>query len=162
MTPKALRSAATLLDSFGTLTLATQSQQGPWAAALFYARDEKLNLYFISDNSSRHVLELIENEAVAITVNGDHKTWKNIRGLQISGTAERVGPEERARVEELYLSKFADLKQLLTAPSTAGEQRIASEFRASDFFRVRPKTIRVIDNRKEFGHTEEILVAGHV
>ena len=157
MTPEDFTTIGTFLDSCGTLTLATYGPAGPWAASLFFARDRQLNLYFISSRKSRHVQDLLASGTVAVTVNADHKEWKGIRGLQIYGAAERLDQDERPEAEGLYLQKFTDLRQLLSAPSTAAERMISHEFQASDFYRIRPATIRMIDNTKGFGHIEEFL-----
>lgn len=160
MTPEDIRTIGSFLDSFGTMTLATHGPVGPWAASLFFARDEQLNLYFISSMHSNHVKELLAADTVAVTVNADHKEWKDIRGLQIFGTAQHLEQDERSEAEGLYLQKFENMRHVLSAPSTAAERKISEKFLASDFFCIRPKMIRIIDNTKGFGHTEEFIVGG--
>lgn len=84
------------LDDFSSLTLATSGPDGAWAAAVFFARDDALNLYFISSPRSRHVRNLQTENVISVTVNGDHDDWSDIRGLQISGLAEAVQPDNSA------------------------------------------------------------------
>ncbi|MDP2744488.1 MAG: pyridoxamine 5'-phosphate oxidase family protein, partial [Dehalococcoidia bacterium] len=37
------------LKEHNAMTLATLSEGQPWAAAVFYVHDDRLNLYFLSD-----------------------------------------------------------------------------------------------------------------
>lgn len=159
MNPGDIATVGSFLDSFSTLTLATYGPTGPWAASLFFARDEELNLYFMSSRRTRHVKDLLTEPTVAVTVNEDHNNWTDIRGLQISGTAEVVAENGRADAAELYLQKFSDVRHILSAPSTDAEGKIAESFMASEFIRIRPKTIRMIDNIKGFGHKAEFVLS---
>ncbi len=67
-----IATVGSFLDSLSTLTLATYGPAGPWAASLFFARDEECNLYFISSQSSRHVQDLLTEPNVAVTVKWGH------------------------------------------------------------------------------------------
>ena len=159
MTPDNIVTVGSFLDLFSTLTLATHGPAGPWAASLFFARDAELNLYFISSRSTRHAKDLLADRTVAVTVNADHDNWKDIRGLQISGTAEIVTENGKADAADLYLQKFSDVRHILAGPSTDAERKIAASFIASEFFRIRPRTVRMIDNIKGFGHTAEFVLS---
>jgi len=157
MTPEEYSAVGAFLDSCGTLTLATSGPDGAWAASLFFSRDAQLNLYFISSGETRHVQDLLANPSVAVTVNSDYTEWAPIKGLQIAGTAERLGDGERVEAERLYFDKFKDLGRLLADPASEAERKIGRAFRASSFFCVRPKRIRLIDNTKGFGYSQEYL-----
>ncbi|MCH8182877.1 MAG: pyridoxamine 5'-phosphate oxidase family protein [Proteobacteria bacterium] len=155
LTPAAAKTVGDFLGSHTTMTLATSGEDGPWAAALFYAHDSDLNLYFISAKDTRHAADIERNPRVAVAVNAQHKDWSDIRGLQIGGVAEIVPPDQRAGAVETYLAKFPDFRPLFSAPRDEQESRIARAFAASPFYRVRPNRIRLIDNRKSFGHRDE-------
>lgn len=158
LTPEAAKAVGAVLGSHTTMTLATNGADGPWAAALFYAHDSDLNLYFISAPGTRHAADIERDPKVAVAVNAQHKDWSDIRGLQISGVAEIVPPDQRPGAVEIYLAKFPDLRPLFSAPRDEQESRIARAFAASPFYRVRPNTIRLIDNGKAFGHREEYVL----
>ncbi len=153
-----IAAVGSFLDSISALTLATSGPAGPWAASLFFVHDEEFNLYFISSQNSRHVQDLLTEPTVAVTVNGDPDNWIDIRGLQISGTAEVVTESGKADATRLYLQKFSDVSRILSAPSTDEERKIAGSFRASEFFRIRPRSVRMIDNVKGFGYKTEFLL----
>lgn len=108
--------------------------------------------------NSNHVKGILAADTVVVTVIADHKNWKNIRGLQIFGKAQHLDQDERSEAEGLYLQTFDNLRHALSAPSTAAERKISERLLASDFFCIRPMMIRVIDNTKGFGHTEEFIV----
>lgn len=159
LTPAAAKAVGDFLDSHTTMTLATSGEDGPWAAALFYARDPDLKLYFISARDTRHAAHIERNPKVAVTVNAQHEDWFDIRGLQIGGVAEIVLPDQRADTVEIYLAKFPALRPLFSAPRNEQESRIAQAFAASPFYRVRPDRIRLIDNSKAFGHRDEYVLS---
>ena len=155
LTPEAAAAVGDFLDSHTTMTLATGGEDGPWAAAVFYARDAEFNLYFISAVSTRHAAHIAHNPKVAATVNRQHDDWFDIRGLQIEGVAGIVPPEEREAVVERYLAKFPTLRPLFASPRDEQEKKIAKACAASPFYRVRPGWIRLIDNTKSFGYSAE-------
>jgi uncharacterized protein YhbP (UPF0306 family) len=158
LTPAAAKAVGGFLGSHTTMTLATCGEDGPWAAALFYAHDSDLTLYFISAPGTRHAADIERDPKVAVAVNAQHKDWSDIRGLQISGVAEIVPPDQRSGAVEIYLTKFPDLRPLFSAPRDEQESRIAKAFAASPFYRVRPSQIRFIDNTKSFGHSDEYVL----
>lgn len=141
------------------LTLATTGPDGPWAAALFYAADDDLQLYFISSPETRHARDLEQHSAqVAAAISNAATDWSGIRGLQIDGVAARVPPEERPRVERLYLDRFPEVEALLADPHSPDFRRIAERFASSRFYRITPRRIRLVDNARGFGYREEYVV----
>lgn len=158
MNPEETATVSAFLDSFSTLTLATHGPNGPWAATVFYAHDAGLNLYFISSRATRHVRDFLANPEVAATVTTDVHDWESIRGLQIAARADLVATDARVAITELYLKKFPSVRQLREAPRTKSEEKIAKGFAASDFFRLRPRAIRLVDNTQGFGHKLEFTL----
>lgn len=159
LTPSAAKAVGDFLGSHTTMTLATSGEDGPWAAALFYAHDSNLSLYFISAKDTQHAADIEFNPKVAVAVNTQHEDWSDIRGLQIGGVAEIVTPDQRAAAVETYLTKFPTLRPLFSSPRNEQESRIARAFAASPFYRVRPNRIRLIDNSKAFGHRDEYVLS---
>jgi uncharacterized protein YhbP (UPF0306 family) len=145
-----------MLAAHHTLTLATSHDGKPWSAAVFYASDAAFNLYFVSDVRTRHAREMAANPRVALAINADVDNWDDVRGLQIEGTATPVEGVERARALALYLAKFASVKALFEAPRSADEQAIAARLKATEFWRITPTYIRLIDNARGFGFRQEL------
>lgn len=143
-----------------TLSLATVSDNGPWAATMFFAEDPDLNLYFVSDPKTRHCIEAAANPEIAATVNEDCKAWQSIQGLQIRGRVSVVAEEDRAEVQDLFLNKFPDVAALLKAAEGSQERMIADRLLQSTFYRITPSWIRFIDNTISFGHRSEVTLGG--
>jgi hypothetical protein len=138
------------------MSLATCEDNVPWAASVFFVADDAFNLYFISGESSRHSKNAAANSSAAVTINKDHSDWFTISGLQIEGCVSISPAQERDRVLPLYLSKFSDLSRLRDNPSNEQEKLIVDRLMASDFYRLKPCKIRLIDNSMGFGFKTEI------
>ncbi len=150
-----------------TMSLATVSPEGlPQSAAVFYATDDDLNLYFLSEPNSRHGCNLKQNPRAAVTIHADGQAWQEIRGLQIEGTVDWVaGLGQTALAAKVYATRFDFLKGLLDAAggsfrSDASDEAVtlSGALAGSRFLVLRPTWIRLIDNTLGFGHKEEIGV----
>lgn len=159
MTSEEIDKVGAFLDAFSTMTLATQGPAGPWAAPLFYAHDKALNIYFLSSEKSRHIKDLLSEPNVAVTVNGLHDRWTDICGLQMAGTAGLIADDRRGEVADLYLQKFPEIRRILSTQSSDAERKIAKGFTQSNFYCIRLSTIRLIDNKKSFGHKDEFVLS---
>ena len=120
------------LAQHNTMTLATVDAAGaPHAAAVFYAADDALNLYFLSSPNSRHSVNLAHQSLVAAAIQADNQAWQTIQGVQVEGTAHMVdGAPEFVRVVQVYVRRFEFLRGLLDGaasgpavlPRPAGQQ----------------------------------------
>jgi uncharacterized protein YhbP (UPF0306 family) len=144
-----------MLEAHNTLTLATCSNEKPWAASLFFASDEKLNLYFVSDHRTRHARDIDATSNAIATVNADCALWADVRGLQIEGEVTPVKGLARANALRFYLAKFSDVRALFEAPQGKDEETIAQRLKAANMYRLVPRWIRLIDNRQWFGYKQE-------
>jgi hypothetical protein len=145
-----------LLKECNVMSLATCEDNVPWAASVFFVADDAFNLYFISGQSSRHSQNGATNSRVAVTINKDHSDWFTISGLQIEGSVSVSPVQERERVLALYLNKFPNLSSLRDNPSNEQEKLIVDRLMTSDFYRLKPRKIRLIDNSMGFGFKTEI------
>jgi len=148
---------ADFLAAHTTMTLATGGADGaPQAAAVFYAPDDELNLYFLSEPTSRHARNLTAVPRVAATIQADGQDWQQICGLQIEGMAalvEDVG--EMAHAAQVYAARFDFLAGLLTGTGE-GAPALVGPLVRSRFYVLRPRWLRLIDNRVHFGYKEEL------
>jgi uncharacterized protein len=140
-----LRQAVRELLSQSTMTLATTGSAGePHAAAVYFASDESINLYFFSDPTSQHVLDIIRNETAAAAIYPECKGWLDIRGLQLRGEVKPVEPgKDWEKGWQLYTDKF---------PFVRGFQLVVARNRLYQF---RANWLRWSDNSRGFGHKEE-------
>ena len=124
------------------LTLAVA---GPYAAAVFYAVDAELNLYFVTDPVTRHGIALSQESNVAGTIQRDRQHWQEIRGVQLTGQCARLTGPERQAGWELFLKKF----------SFAGAPELIPVLAKVDLWKLTPDWIRLTDNGQGFGHKAE-------
>lgn len=150
----------TYLKDHNAMSLATLSEGQPWAAAVFYVHDDRLNLYFLSDPKARHCQQLMKNPRVSVAINEDYRDWRQIKGIQIEGTAAKViSPVEKAKALTLYLFKFPFVKDFITSPlAVLTHMAIAGKPFAVEVYRVTPEHLFYLDNETGFSQREELLL----
>ena len=143
-----------------TMTLATIGPAGePRAAAVFYAADDNLDLYFLSDPDTRHGRNLGREPRVAATIQADGQDWQEITGLQIEGTAAVIeGADEIARIAQLFAERFEFLRGPRDEGDGSGPLDLQGPLASSRFYLLRPVWLRLIDNTRGFGHKEELTL----
>jgi uncharacterized protein YhbP (UPF0306 family) len=86
------------------LTLATTNDKGePYVANCFYAYDAKRNrLIFTSDDTTRHGMEMVAHERVAVSIVLETRIVGKVQGAQICGKAERGNDTNKS----VYIKRF--------------------------------------------------------
>lgn len=143
---KQLELITSFLSEQTTLSLATAGEGGePCMAPLFYIVDEEFILCWLSSESSLHSLNLERTPRAAATVYRDAASWKEIRGVQMHGSARKVTePERRAALVDAYCRRFR-LGRVF---------RLA--IRQSVLYAFQPEFLRYIDNARGFGFKFEL------
>jgi uncharacterized protein YhbP (UPF0306 family) len=147
---------ASFLAQHTTLTLATHGPQGPAAAAVFYAHDEDLTLYFLSEAGTIHAQNLLADPRVAGAIQADGQPWRQIQGVQLQGQATRVDPGELAHAAGVYGRKYAFVTDALAG--TGGPGALIGPLARARFWVLRPAWFRLIDNTVRFGFKEELTL----
>jgi uncharacterized protein YhbP (UPF0306 family) len=93
------------------LQVATAANNQPWACTVYFACDEKLNLYWISKPSRRHSEEIRNNTKVAGTIVLPHTPGDDVRGIQFQGTAQEVKNKLTAAEAMKYYAKRYGMKE---------------------------------------------------
>ena len=138
------------LSKQSTLALGTAGLRDgrPQVAPLFFASDDALNLYWISDPDSRHSRNIEDWSDVAVAIYVHTWDWTGIKGVQIEGSAIPVtGDEERQRALALYSAKFPFV-----------DDRFGELIANSVFYVLRPRWLRWIDNERRFGYQQEFAL----
>lgn len=156
MSAAARKAISEMLAAYNTVSLATAQADRPWVAAVFYASDADLNLYFVSDYRTRHGRDMQANAQVAGAINPDCGTWDDVRGLQMEGRVEVLTGAARLKGLGCYLAKFHAVKALFDQPRNRNEETIAERLKAANLYRLEPDWIRLIDNSRWFGFKEEL------
>ena len=133
-------------------TLATCGAEGVWAAALFYASDG-CTLFFLSEPKSRHCLNLVQNPAVAVTIQEDYADWLQIKGIQMEGTVWEISGEEEALARRLYAEKFPALGLLTKAPAA-----LVKALAKVRWYKIVPQRLYFIDNSLGLGNRQELVL----
>jgi uncharacterized protein len=145
---------ASFLAGHTTLTLATvNADAAPAAAAVFYAHDARLDLYFLSEERTEHGRNLLASARVAGTIQADGQDWRGIQGMQVRGQARPVGAAELVHAIAIYGSKYAFVARLLSGSEGAG--LLAGPLARARFWVLQPAWFRLIDNTVRFGFKEE-------
>jgi uncharacterized protein YhbP (UPF0306 family) len=147
-----------MLVACNTVSLGTVQGGSPWVAAVFYASDADLNLYFVSDSRTRHGRDMAVNTRVAGAINPDCGTWDDVRGLQLEGRVKVLTGTARLKGLGHYLAKFHEVKALFEKPRDRNEETIAERLRAANLYCLQPDWIRLIDNSRWFGFKEELRI----
>ena len=116
------------------------SPTAPHAATVFYAADDRFRLVFLSKASSIHGSHIRAGSRVAVTVAGRFDDWREIRGLQLWGSAAALHGSARAAALARYLRRFPFVRELLTDP------RMARQLREIEVFRVTAERASLTDN----------------
>jgi uncharacterized protein YhbP (UPF0306 family) len=135
-----------ILASQSTLTLATADAKGtPRSTPLFYIADQDLRLYWFSSPRSPHSRNNARCAKAAISIHAPTDRWREILGLQATGSVSIVGdPEQRRALTHQYRERF-QLGALF-----------AAALRSHTLYCFEPDWIRVTDNSVRFGYRFEI------
>ncbi|MEZ5562022.1 MAG: pyridoxamine 5'-phosphate oxidase family protein [Gammaproteobacteria bacterium] len=144
-----------LLAGHNTLTLATSGESGAWAASVFYASDERCNLYFVSDPKTRHGQDMSRTARVVAAINRDAAGWDEVIGLQLEGQVAILTGIARATALATYLAKFVQIRRIFESPREASEKLIAARLQGTAFWCLKPEWIRLIDSTRGFGWKRE-------
>lgn len=133
------------LLSLSTLTLCTCGPDGqPHAAAVYFAADDDLNLFFMSDPKSQHGQDIIRDPRAAVAFHPECHGWKDIRGVQMRGDVQSVQPGDPwDHAWAVYEQKFPFVSELKDVVAR------------NQFYVFIPEWVRLIDNLKGFGYKEE-------
>ena len=135
-----------LMATVSTMTLATCAGGTPWATDVYFAADG-FNLVFFSSPRSRHCRNLGINPSCAATVHPPAASWREIKGLQIEGSAEPLSHlADQAQGLAAYLHKFPFARDLLAHPT----ETVKSLHKAS-LYVLRPSRLHYLDNSLGFG-----------
>lgn len=72
------------------MSLATSADNKPWICEVHYAYDNELNLYFVSEQSTRHSQEIEKNPSVAGNIVKQFANGEKVRGVYFEGVAEKL------------------------------------------------------------------------
>ena len=89
------------------ITFSTCVENTPYCAQCFYVYDEVNKIIiFLSDDSTRHIKEALQNQTVAGTINTEVTTVAKIKGLQFTGKFIQPDEQQAKSFYSIYYKKF--------------------------------------------------------
>lgn len=147
--------AGELVDSQSTMALATAADGHAWVAPVYYVFYAG-SFYFFSAPESRHIREALKNNQASATIYPSVTSWKEIRGIQMSGRVERVSPGMKAlKAVRAYVEKYDFTREFFEAGMDLDLEAFGKQFRVR-LYRFVPEVIYYLDNQIRFGFREEI------
>lgn len=138
------------LATHNTIILSTFGEDGPWSTPVFFVNRE-YRIYFLSELTSIHSVNLKQNPLMAGTITEDYKDYRKIQGIQLRGHAYLVNNlKETAVVLALYLKKYPVAKHILQSPTSF--KGVAK----ARWHCIIPEFLRFTDNSRKFGERFEL------
>jgi len=151
------RRALSLLTDAATMTIATSGGSGPWAAPVYYV-NIGYDIYFFSSPVSRHILESQSSKQAASAIFAESRKWREIRGVQTSGTIQPLSPGlEAAKAVAAYEKKFSFIREFFQGRQSLDLKAFSERFKVS-FYRFTPDKIYYLDNRVDFSFRAEVPI----
>lgn len=96
------------------MQLATSVNNQPWVCSVWFAADDKLNIYWISSTTRRHSNEVTKNLKVAAAIALPHTPEDVPRGLQLQGKAKLLtSKKEIAKAILLFTGRIFTRKNIV-------------------------------------------------
>ncbi len=147
--------ARRLVAEQNTLTLATAEGGEAWAAPVYYVY-QKSTFYFLSSPTSRHITEALRNDQASAAIHAAASTWKEIRGLQMTGRIRAVKPGlEAVQVLRAYLKKYPFTTDLFKDSNLPDLDSFAERFGVKLYGFI-PSLVYYLDNQIRFAFREEV------
>jgi hypothetical protein len=147
--------AEELIKGQSTMTLSTAAKDVAWAAPVYYVGID-FKFYFFSDPASRHIQEGLASRQVAAAIFHQSSTWKEIRGIQMSGALHHLSPGlESLRGLRAYLKKFPFTTEFFGSEEKLDLDGFSKRFRVR-FYRYQPELLLYMDNRIRFSFRERL------
>ena len=155
--PELTGMARRLVAEQNTLTLATADGDTAWAAPVYYVF-VKSTFYFLSGPDSRHISDALGSGQASAAVHAAASTWKEIKGLQMTGRIRAVKPGlEAARVLRAYLKKYPFTKDFFKDNLPLELDTFAERFGVKLYGFV-PSLVYYLDNQIRFAFREEVTL----
>ncbi len=136
------------LQSKRLMQLAT-ANKNPWICTIYYTIDEEFNIYFLSNQKTKHCQDILKNPNVACAITDSHqKVLDDKIGVQIEGTAIQVQDQkEIKKAVNLWNQANPGVAKILSFSA------IFLKLRKERVFKVQPTKIKFF-NEALFGAKE--------
>ncbi|MDE1846233.1 MAG: pyridoxamine 5'-phosphate oxidase family protein [Candidatus Micrarchaeota archaeon] len=142
-----------ILDKCYLMSLATADEGGAWVAQVVYIADSNFNLYWLSDQNSRHSRAIEKDPRVAASICPISGKNQETEALQISGIAQKI------EGDPLDLARMRSAKLGIPVPESEGETLVYNDRRFKGkhaWYRLTPRKIDLLF-KKRFGDDKAFL-----
>jgi len=140
-----------------TMTLATAGENVAWAAPVYYVFS-KSAFYFLSAPESRHIREAMKSGQASSAVYAPASTWKEIRGLQMTGCIRPVAAgREALQALRAYLKKYPFTKEFFDKSAPLDLASFGERFGVR-LYKFIPDLVYYLDNQIRFAFREEVTL----
>lgn len=136
------KSLSDILTANTLLSMATtKDRQEPWINTVYYAYNEKLDFYLMTQSTTQHGINLQTSSAVAVSIFDSHQqpTDKK-RGLQLFGTWELATGPALEEGTKLYGARFPWLSNYIKNTKDWETTTLQSRI-----YIIHTKTIKIFD-----------------
>ena len=141
------------LDTHRHMALATVSEDGSAHISTVSYVSQGLDIYFMTDPSSRKAKNMAFCNKIAIAIGEDYLDWDEIKGVHLSGTVEWIkDATDLKRVQKMYADKFPQVHKFLSGYGAGVTIDIIP------FLKITPKAIDYLDYSKGFNHWDTLVV----
>jgi uncharacterized protein len=122
-------SIRSILEANELMGMATVRGSDAYANTAYFAFNDRLDVFVLSEPTTQHSQNLSQNPSLAIAIFDSHQPWtSDKRGLQLFGTCEIASGPTLAEAVACYLKRFVGLKQWVTSPNDIVRGAINSKF----------------------------------
>jgi len=95
----------------------------------YFAFNEKLELYFLSDPHTQHCVNIENNPSVAVAVSDSRQVWqKPKQGLQLFGTCQLARRTSKISSEYNYIKRFVGYRDWMKILTDQERKAFTSKF----------------------------------
>ena len=140
------------LDGHRHCAIATVSEDGAAHISTVSYVNQGLDIYFMTDPSSRKAKNIAFCNKIAIAIGEDYLDWDEIKGVHLSGTVEWIkDPADLKRVQQMFAGKFPQVHKVL-------QRTYGVTIDIIPFLKITPKSIDYLDYSKGFNHWDTLAV----
>ncbi len=136
------RSIWEILSGTELCAIATIQNKGrSYVNTAYFAYNQKLELFFLSDPESQHCINIRANSSVAVAVYNSRQAWaRPKRGLQMFGTCSLAQKKKKTEAEYQYGRRFAGYKSWIRTLTKEEREALRSRF-----YVIRVSAVKIFD-----------------
>ena len=147
-----------ILASSELCSMATLAEDGaPHINTAYFALDDELRLYFLSNPASLHCRNIARRPRMAVAVFDTHQPWGSPgTGLQLFGTGGAATGDAEPRARQVYGTRFPLFGEFSKSP---GAPSAGPSFRLLRLYEFTPVEVKILD---EEGLADEVNVTAAI